>query len=364
MGNARIPGPLSQIDQRIAPHPGVIALTSAALPGPTGTAQIVLGPGGNPVILSPSLVRLEVSGAQRLPDGHQTPANTTNWAVTPETSPLSIRAITLGGVPPLTWAGDGKETSDLNDEMRLLDIRQPGKFVVTCTDGKWRTIAVIYVLWARMTAFKGDGGGTFDSDNIKSLRRKDGKTINTQGKATGRQLPAAATLDFNDMCETQYTLVPPEFLADGNSNLFDAKQTRFLVTRRKQTKAFLGGTIGPWVRVQEDAGFVDDTDVMNSMLDPFNASGHLYSNDGPGLQMTQPLSVGDRVVIKHRLRELIKITFDGSSPVSGTTCSDEFSWHDFRSLEFVACQWKEASTFGGNELTRGDKDFAPLPTPK
>ena len=194
MGNARIPGPLSQIDQPIALGPGIIALTAAALPGPTGTAPIALGNGEKAGILNPFLVRLEVAGAQRLPDGNQTPANTSNWVLTIGDTPISIRAICVGGVPPLTWSGDGKQTPDQNDELRLLDIKQPGKFVVTCTDGTWRSIAVIYVIWARMTAFKGDGAGGFDSDNIKTLHREDGKLINTQGTSTGRQLPGAAAL--------------------------------------------------------------------------------------------------------------------------------------------------------------------------
>jgi hypothetical protein len=267
----------------------------------------------------------------------------------------------VGGVPPLTWSGDGKETPDLNDEVRLVDIKKPGKFVVSCSDGTWRSIAFIYVVWASMTAFKGDGGGAFDSDNIKTLRRKDGKVISTQGTTTGRQLPAANILDFNDLCETQYTVAPPEFLADGNADLFDAKSVRFLVTRQKRSKAFLGnGTM--WAKVMEDASFVDDTDATNSMLDPFGANGHLYSNDGPGFQMTQPMNPGDMVVFKHRLRELVKVAFDGGSAASGTTCSGEFSWHDFRSLEFVFGKCKEASTFGGNEESQGDKDFGQLPT--
>src|SRR5215472_14107978 len=107
MGNARVPGPLSQFEQPIGLRHGIIALTAAALPGPTGTTPIALGP-GKPGLLKPALIRLQVSGAQRLPDGHQTPANTTNWVVTPQNSPVTVRAITMAN-PSLTWSGDGRD---------------------------------------------------------------------------------------------------------------------------------------------------------------------------------------------------------------------------------------------------------------
>jgi hypothetical protein len=132
----------------------------------------------------------------------------------------------------------------------------------------------------------------------------------------------------------------------------------WLITRQKQTRSWLGdGSI--WAPIIQDADWVDDTDPDNQMVDPFGASGHLYSNDGPGMMMKKPLTAGSEVVIKHRLRERVQVSFDGSTP--SNNCSDLFFWHDFRSLR-KDITWMERDSFGGNELVKGDKDWGSVPS--
>lgn len=352
MGNQRVPGPLSQIDRPITLHPGINALTPATLPGPTGADA-----------KTSRWLTLSVDSADPISRGDNAPPRTRFFALTvglASSIPIYIEAKSSEDPPPpLRWTG-GEASPDKIATERLLLTKVPGKFVITCTDGQVTATAVIYVVNAVRTDYRGDGGGTFHDDNKKTMKRKDGKIINTSGLRTGRNTPTGNIVDFNDFCETQYTVQPSEFVADGRSGVIDTSGIQFLVTRQKQTQAFLGDSTS-WVPILRNAGFVDDTDTVNQMNDPWNANGHLYNNDGPGFEMDKPLPTAKRVVVKHRLRERVKVTFDGSPPEDMWTCSDEFAWHDFRSLELRNSKWTEVSTFGGNELAAGDKDFPPLP---
>ena len=181
---------------------------------------------------------------------------------------------------------------------------------------------VLYVVEAQQTDFRGDGGGVFHSDNLPSLKRKDGKTFPTKGRRTGRNMPpTGSNFDFNDFCETQYTIKPDEFVTDANAGLFVKNGIKWLITREKQTQSFLGDS-GTWVKVLNDVTFADDTDEDNQMVDPWSASGHLYSNDGPGF-FNLTLTTATEVVFRNRFQERVKMTFDGSSPI----VSRLSNWH-------------------------------------
>jgi len=352
MGNQRVPGPLSQADRPVTLHPGINALTHAAVPGPTGAKA-----------KGSRWISLSVDSAESLPRGDNAPANTRFYALTAGLAsciPIYIEAKSSEDPPPtLRWTG-GEPSPDKIATERLLLTNTQGKFSITCTDGQVTATAVIYVVKVVLTEFRGDNGGTFHTDNKKTIKRKDGKVFNTSGLKTGRNTPTGNIVDFNDFCETQYTVQPSEFVADGKSGVIDTTGIQFLLTRQKQAQAFLGDPTN-WAPIQRDAAFVDDTDTENQMNDPWNADGHLYSNDGPGFQMAKALPTANRLVVKQRLRERVKVTFDGSPPAEMWTCSDEFAWHDFRSMELRGPKWVEVVTFGGNELIAGDKDFLPLP---
>jgi hypothetical protein len=344
-------------------------LNQGLIPGPAGikSATVSQALTGSPRNPPPTLVDVTSDTGDELPRGKAASTNTRFFALTARLAsavPLYFNAVFSGGPAPkgLRWSG-GEPSPDGIDSERLILTNKPGKFVVSCSLGSVTKSAVLYVVEAQQTDFRGDGGGVFHSDNLPSLKRKDGKTFPTKGRRTGRNMPApGSNFDFNDFCETQYTIKPDEFVADANAGLFLKNNIKWLITREKQTQSFLGDS-GTWVKVVNDVTFVDDTDEDNQMVDPWSASGHLYSNDGPGF-FNLTLTTATEVVFKNRFQERVKMTFDGSSPKTGSghICSDTFQWHDFRSLtKNGSVAWMESGSFGGNELLKGDKAFGPSP---
>jgi hypothetical protein len=274
--------------------------------------------------------------------------------------PIYVEAVTSGGsADGSIWTG-GQSAAQSNERLVLSD--RPGKFEVSCTLGGVVKRAIIYVVGAKRTDFRGDRGGSFHGDNIAMLTRKDKRTFAVAGRKTGRNSPVlGGAIDFNDFCETQYTLEPAAFVADANAGLFNKDKVRFIVAREKMTRAWLGDVdSGTWVPLSADPDWTDDTDVINSMLNPWSSSGHLYSNDGPGLMNMTLTATG--IVFKHNLRELVQATFDGSDPKDGHSISgSRFHWHDFRSLRKSSIMWMETDSFGGNELAAGEKPWGAIP---
>jgi hypothetical protein len=147
----------------------------------------------------PSLVDIVAPGDE-LPGGTATSTSTKFFALTvflARSIPIFVEAKFSAGTsqapPGLQWSG-GEPSPDHDDSERLILTKNPGKFVVSCTLGGVTKTAVIYVVGAQQTDFRGDGGGVFHSDNLGSLKRKDGKTFPTKGLRTRRNLPAGSTL--------------------------------------------------------------------------------------------------------------------------------------------------------------------------
>lgn len=313
-----------------------------------------------------SLTDINVPSATELPRGPGAPPGAKFFALTvaeAQAIPIYVSANITGGPPAgVTWTGG---QSAAQPEERLVLSKTPGKFVVTCTLGGVKKTAVIYVVGATQTDFRGDGGGTFHSDNIASLRRADGRTFSTSGRKTGRNTPSLGSrIDFNDFCETQYTVEPAAFIADGNAGQFNKANVKFIVRREKWVRSWVGDVASStWAPSMQDTSWTDDTDAVNSMLNPWGAQGHLYSSDGPGLiNLTMPDVTG--IVLKYRLRQQVHATFDGTDPMDGHGLTGLFFWHDFRSLHKPgsSVMWMETSSFGGNELVKGDKDWGTNPT--
>jgi hypothetical protein len=352
---------------------GVRQINQGLIAGPLGLGtpkQALTGAAANAsASVTPSLVDIVAPGNE-LPRGKATSTDTKFFALTvflARSIPIYVEAKFSGGTSRapqgLRWSG-GEPSPDHDDSERLILTKDPGKFVVSCSLGRVTKTAVIYVVGAQQTDFRGDGGGVFHSDNLGSLKRKDGKTFPTKGRRTGRNMPPlGSTFDFNDFCETQYTIQPNDFVADANAGRFLKDNIKWLITREKQTQLFVGDTSGNWVNPVHDVAFVDDTDEDNQMVDPWSTNGHLYSNDGPGFFNLKGLTLVTEVVWKNRFQERVMVTFDGTSPKTGNTCSDTFQWHDFRSLTKGTVMWQESGSFGGNELVKGDKDWGLLPAP-
>jgi hypothetical protein len=337
------------------------------IPGPAGLVREATEVfRDSPVNPPPSLIDLRSDVGTELPRGTGASTNTRFFALTitdaNDMPPLVEAVLSVSdAAKDLQWSG-GLPVS--NPSKRLIIANQVGKFVVSCSLGGVTKTAVIYVVGAEQTDFRGDGGGVFHPDNLPSLKLKGGRIVPTKGLRTGRNIPPlGSNFGFNDFCETQYTLKPDEFVADANAGLFEKTNIKWLLTREKQTQAFLGDEeSGTWVTVVNDATFVDDTDEVNQMLDPWSANGHLYSNDGPGFLPLVSKDAANLAVFKNRLQERVKVTFDGSSPKTGSTCSQQFQWHDFRSFKSPARGvWLESTSFGGNELIKGDKPLGPPP---
>jgi hypothetical protein len=360
---SRIPGSLGLREAKLAIDRGTLQLAALDPPGPT--MELRGAKRSPPHIGSGSLatLSLDVLGVERLKPGPKAAANTeyfvsTEWGAAPVFIEAKLKppGSQHGENDKPTWSGGTEHNprEGVNDPLeRMALFTAAGKQTVSCRwHGLTKTV-VIYAIDALQTGFKGDGGAKFSPDNLPLFT----------AKTAGRRLPDPKNTQYLDLCESQFTVRPPEFIADGENGVFQKAQVRFQVHREIDGRTWFkilkeDGTESDWISsAKVGSGWRDDnpsTDDVNRILEPWPASGHLYANDGPGSLGGPAFTLTQKIVQIENFRQWVLVSLDGSDPAHGIQISQVFFWHHFRSLaRSGGSPWREEPTFGGNELLSG-----------
>ena len=365
---------------------GTLALTPMPLPVPLGLNNAVplgggsgTGSGSNPAATI-RLVDLRITtdangGATELQSGAKAPGDT-RFAAKPaflSRQDLVIEAVfdpdlskRPADVPKsLVWRGGGADRNWIRAHRVISNDGRAGKHVVTCTLGGVTKTLVLYAFGANPTGFK--NSGSFSSDNrapsvvIKAANAGFDQPLGVNGPdpTSGKHL---------DPCETQFTVVPPEMVADAKAGLFNKDSLQFRVTRKAMQRV--------WVLVADSSGkrawqektssnysipnaAFDDDHSDDKHLDPWD-TGHLYAVDGPGddnLEKdddTKQASNWLGFVGQFRMSEFVVFRFGSPAAKTDPICSSkDQAWHDFRRLLKLNGKWANDTT-GTNEIAAGD----------
>ncbi|MBM4030551.1 MAG: hypothetical protein FJ291_02060 [Planctomycetes bacterium] len=240
------------------------------------------------------------------------------------------------------WSGG--EAVDGHPLQRRVSKAAWAKHTVTASIGTTSYTMLVYIIGAQPTGYSPENGelGEEFPDNSRNA-----------GTSTG----VFATWDANTpvarhYCQIQFTVQPPELIADGDQWLFDRRQIQWDVTRemrRIQWDKLAGGDwsiLEYWSLITEwrpdDDPFYKDGDNDNEPWGP-NGNGHLYAVDMPGLRGT--VGEVEAMVQKHNMREWVRVSLDWASGREGVRCSDYSFWHSSLSIEKDGETWKWDPTY-------------------
>lgn len=295
-----------------------------------------------------TLTGLEVvSGATKLQDGTNTPADTDVCAaVRPvEGDPgwVVLRAKfspEVGDKAPegLQWTGG--EPVEGKPAQRKVSRAQWAKTPVKAKFGTKELTVLVYVIGAEPTGFSPPGGHFADNE--------------AGYDTTGVFGPTSQSSYTESRCEIQFGVRPLAFVTDGNGGLFPKSGITWDVTREKQVRIAVKDAQGQWAYVPGswDSGTTwhpDDSDAYDEDNDPWNsAQAHVYGSDRPHFGIEDASVVA--VLSRWNMREWVRVTLPQQEQ---QRCSQYHWWHCDRGVKLGTYGWESDNSFSANEIAVG-----------